>query len=611
MKKKENSQLIQLLNSRKDRAEKFTSDEFIQQVKRDIESYEAKMPGINDILGSTSNKLQRALNYRYDYTIPMVFTNTEAAKASLFERLPDLIIKARGKDDDIKAEIINAVYEYLKDKLDLDTFAWTSAHWFILSGFVSATIGYKTETHKEKVYDEVSGQVMIDEMGNEVEQEIYDHDDPTIEVDDPIKTWFAPSSKFDIDAKGVDYKVWWDALDSRQIERDYGEKIEGNFEEEHATGKENDELKKDYKKVKTYFYCGTIPEDCSEGLEDYDEDSEYYIIFTPNKILYSQKKLRKTYKICRWYANPNDFFGYGYGRIGTPFQREKSVRVGQRIRLADIAAYPKYTVKNDGKNKIKPEQLKDPRENVVLPYETEAPGILQPGNLSGVVTEAEQSADSDAQSAFGLLDIATGAQESSTVETATGQTIFAEASQRRIKHAKRIFMKFYRSCLIELFKQCQDNWDSEKVITLTDDDGNSEDIMVTRDDLKDIDFDKDVVIDAESVSVNKDVVRQQMIELYDKVKDDPMIERKAIFKDLLRKGFEITNPDRYIKQSEIPAGTQLVNPSTGEQYTIDEGGELVPASQMAEQAPSSPDQSPPPMQGMQANMSGGMAGSPY
>jgi hypothetical protein len=97
---KDQSSLLQLLNSRRDRAEKFTSDEFIQQVKRDIESYDAKMPGISDILGkSSSNKLQQALNYRYDYVIPMVFTNTEAAKASLFDRLPDLIIKARGKDD--------------------------------------------------------------------------------------------------------------------------------------------------------------------------------------------------------------------------------------------------------------------------------------------------------------------------------------------------------------------------------------------------------------------------------------------------------------------------------------------------------------------------------
>lgn len=604
--KKEKLALLQLLNSRRERAEKFTSDEFIQQVKRDIEAYEAKMPGIDDVLGkNSSNRLQQALNYRYDYIIPLVFTNTEAAKASLFERLPDLIIRSRGKDDDLKAEKIDAVYDYLKDKLDLDTFAWTAAHWFILSGFTSATIGYKTVTRKEKVYDEM-GEVMLDENGEELTQEVYEYDDPTIEVDNPLRTWFAPSGKFDVDAKDVDYKVWWDALDPKDIEKMYGEKVEGNYEEEYSEEKD-ESLKKDTKKCKTYFYCGKLPESCSEDVKNYSEDSEYYVIFTPNKILYTKKKSRKTYKLCRWYANPTNFFGYGFGKIGTPFQKEKSTRVGQRIRLADIAAYPKYAVKNDGKNKINPDQLKDPRENVIIPYESEVPTILQPGNLSGVVSEAEQSAESDAQAAFGLLDISGGAQESSTVKTATGQTIFAEASQRRIKQAKRMFMKFYRACIIELFKQCQDNWDSEKIITLTDDDGNTEDISVTRDDLKNIDFDKDIIIDAESVSVNKDVVREQMIALYDKIKDDPLVERKAVFKDMVRKGFDVSDPNRYIKQSTIPAGTTLVDPSTGEQYTIDEGGELIPASQMAETAPSSPDQTAT----SQAGMSGAMAGSAY
>jgi hypothetical protein len=139
------SNLLKLLNSRKDRAEKFTSDEFIQRVKEDINNYEAKMPGINDILGVNSSKqLQTALNYRYNYIIPMIFTNTEAAKASLFDRLPDLIIKGRGKKDEAKAELIEAIYEYLKDKLDLDSFAWQAAHWFVLSGFTSATIGFNS-----------------------------------------------------------------------------------------------------------------------------------------------------------------------------------------------------------------------------------------------------------------------------------------------------------------------------------------------------------------------------------------------------------------------------------------------------------------------------------
>lgn len=617
-----NSNLLKLLNSRKDRAEKFTSDEFIQRVKDDIDAYEAKMPGINDILGVNSSKrLQTALNYRYNYVIPMIFTNTEAAKASLFERLPDLIIKGRGKNDEAKSELIEAIYEYLKDKLDLDTFAWQAAHWFILSGFVSATIGFNSQSKKNEVYNEDETPMIDEETGEVIIEEEFTEDDPTIGVDNPLRTFFAPDSEFDVDAKKVPYKVWWAALDTSEIKEKYGKDVEANYQEEFATGKEDDDIKKDCNRVKTYFYCGTVPEEYKDDVESWQPNKIYYIIFTPQEVLHTEEKERKNFKICRWYANPTDFFGYGFGKIGAPFQKEKSVRVGQRIRFADIAAYPKYTVKNDGKNKIDVNSLKDPRENLVLFYETDAPGLLQPGNLAGVVSEAEQSADSDAQSAFGLLDLASGAQESSTVDTATGQTIFAEASQRRIKHAKRIFMKFYRACVIELFKQCQDNWSNDKVLKITDEDGVTEDVIVNAADLQDIDFDHDIEINAESVSVNKDVVRQQMIELYDKVKDDPIIDRKIIFKDMLRKGFEINDPDRYIKQSDIAPGTTLVNPQTGEQFTIDESGELLPAKQSADTAPSSPEQgmmptnpevpSPAPVEPTQAGMSGAITGKVF
>ena len=149
---------------------------------------------------------------------------------------------------------------------------------------------------------------------------------------------------------------------------------------------------------------------------------------------------------------------------------------------------------------------------------------------------------------------------------------------------------------------------------ITDEDGESENVIVNASDLQDIDFDHDIEINAESVSVNKDVVRQQMIELYDKVKDDPLIDRKVIFKDMLRKGFEINDPDRYIKQSEIAPGTTLVNPQTGEQFTIDESGELLPAQQNADTAPSSPEMpinpqvsNPEPVEPSQAGMSGAIS----
>jgi len=560
--KKNTQDLLSLLNTRLDRAERFTTDEFIDSVKRNITDYEAKTPGINDLLAKTSSQsIQLALNSRYDYVIPMIFTNTEAAKAEMFDRLPDLIFKGRGKDDDTKKEKVEATYEYLKDKLDLESFAWNAAHWFILSGFTGANIGYKVSTHNEKVYDPKTEEEILDEEGKPSMRPVYDDDDPTIEVDNPLRTFYSPSSEFDVDGNKVDYKVWWSTMGVEEIEETYGEKMEGNYTEEYT--KEDDKEKTDCQKVKIFFYCGTIPEENKDQVENWEAGAIYYIIFTPGKVLFSERKDRKTFKLCRWYSQPNKFFGFGFGNIGAQFQKEKSTRVGQRIRLADAAAYFKYAVKNDGKNKIDPNQLKDPRELTVLFYETEAPSVLQPGDLSGVVSAAEQSAESDAQAAFGMLDISLGAQNSTTVKTATGQTIFAEASQKRIRQAKRLFMKFYRACVIELFKQCQENWNEDKLISITDENGQTKEVPISKYDLKDIDFDKDLEIDSESVSVNKDVVRQQMIELYDKVKDDPTVDRQAVFRDLIRIGFGQNNPDRYIKQAIIEPGTTLVNPSTG------------------------------------------------
>ena len=82
-------------------------------------------------------------------------------------------------------------------------------------------------------------------------------------------------------------------------------------------------------------------------------------------------------------------------------------------------------------------------------------------------------------------------------------------------------MKFYEQC-IGLLKQAQQNWEEDKLITITDEDGKETDITVNKTDLSDIDFDKDIEIDGESGSVNKDLMREQYISLYDKTKDDPI-----------------------------------------------------------------------------------------
>ena len=128
--------------------------------------------------------------------------------------------------------------------------------------------------------------------------------------------------------------------------------------------------------------------------------------------------------------------------------------------------------------------------------------------------------------------------------------------------------------------------------TITDDDGNNRDITLTGDDFADINFDTDISISFENLSVNKDVVRQQSIVMYDKIKDDPLVNRQKVFKKMLKDGFGEKNPDQFIKETGIEPGMRFMG-EDGQQYVADESGTIVPQEAMDETAPGSDGQMQP------------------
>ncbi|MBP6994461.1 hypothetical protein KBB12_04435, partial [Candidatus Woesebacteria bacterium] len=89
-----------------------------------------------------------------------------------------------------------------------------------------------------------------------------------------------------------------------------------------------------------------------------------------------------------------------------------------------------------------------------------------------------------------------------------------------------------------------------------------------------IDFDTDIDIQLDTIAVNKDTIAERVIALYDKVKDDPLVDRKKIFVKMLKEGFQIKNAESYmlepgdegtqptqepISESEVPvAGEQMI-----------------------------------------------------
>jgi len=593
-KPKQNEDFLKFLHTQIDKAKKHT-EQFTNRNKQDVNLYDGKhiitAQSVIDAGGDVITASNLQTDSRYNKPSRMIFTNTESAKSTIFDRLPDLVFKSRNENSDEKRQIIEGTYEYLKDKLDLMTFANESLHWFVLSGFNIGSVDYMRKSSEVQQFDDVTGEPLFDEEGQPLTYTKYDYDDPIVYSGDPQKNYYAESSKYSIDMSKVPYNVREELINTDLIKDIYGVEVQSSNIE--STSDEDDKTDKNSNLAKIWFYTGIIPAKYKKDVENWDVEAEYYIVLVKKKILLQKRRKRRQCKIIRWYAQPNKFFGFGYGKIGEPYQEAKEQRKSQIARNADYYAHAKLALENNGDETVDPESYKDPRANLVIAFTSKKPEYITPPDIGNSVMTDLEGNDSDAQAAFGLLDISTGAQNSNTVDTATGQTIFAEAAARKMKTAKRMIMSYYRSIVIELFKQCQENWEDPKPITITNDDGITEEVMVTKDDLADIDFDKDLDIDAESVSVNKDVVREQMISLYDKVKDDPIVDRKKVFTDMLRKGFGVTNPDRYIKEAnQVEPGTPLMNPETGEQFVVGDTGEIISQENQAELAQPGGEQAP-------------------
>lgn len=581
--------ILDLVKSRNNLAKKFTKD-FRDQVKQNLKDYKAEDGWLNSF--ADDNKLHANVTKRYEVIIPMIFTQTEGMLASMFDRLPDLIVTQGGQKDLDKQKKVDAAHEYLKDKASLEQFMNTAAWWYILTGFVSAHAGYVQKGKEVQATNEM-GEPLFDEMGEPLTITVYDEDDPEIHVADPMYTAFSPESKYSIKGDKIPYYTREKLMTVSDILRTYDVLVEpdstvSDFNKDAKTGKNSELVETDLQRAKVIMYYGNLHEDLESELEElgivYDPDGWYYVVSTRNKILHIERTPEdmKTCRVLKWYGVPTEFFGFGLGKLLKPFQKEKSLRRTQQSRYADVAAFPKLLIPMG--TDIDEQSASDPREIPYILYDGDKPGYLSPPDLANVLDISEQKADQDAQQASGMLDLSQGQQQSSTVDTATGQAIFAEAAEKRIRYAKRNFMLFYKECVIMLLKLAKIYWSEDKLVSITDEEGNEEQIQLTADDLSDIDFDTDVKIDPDSLTVNKDVLRAQAIELYDRVKDDPIIKRREVFKDMMRIGFDKKDPEKYMKDAELQEGMQLVDVMSGQQYVVDESGEPVPMEAMQETA---------------------------
>lgn len=584
--------LLDFLKQRYKQAEKFTKKEFTDMAEKAITDYDAK----DDLIDGDINVASDVVNKRYEFVIPLIFTNTEAMKAAAFEKIPDVMFNGRGKDDDEKKQRVEAAYKYIADVVDLETFMFDSFHWFVLLGFCSSHSSFKSESYQIPIVNEDDGIPEIDEKtGKPLMRSVYSYNDPTLEVGDPLKEVYSPDSEFSVDATKIPFLFRRKSVTPKEIKTTYGVDVKPDSITDFVKEGQSKNMT-DNKRCSLYFYYGDVTEEHSKEKQDekplftnWVEGKQYFIIYAGDKVLYIGDAETKNCEIGRWYGHPNKFFGYGVGKIGRQFQKEKSIRRGQQIRAADVAAFQKLIVENNGTTKIDLNAMLDPRENLVVLYEGQKPEYLRAGDVASIITANAEQADRDAQQAFGIMDISNGSQNTSSVKTATGQTIFADAAQRRVAFAKKRYLKFIKAVIVNLLTLARDNWDEDKLVSITDGEGNTEDVTINAQDLKDVDFEKDIIIEFENPSVNKDVTRAQYISLYDKTKDDGLVDRRPIIKDMMQNGFDKKNPDRYIKKLDVAPGTQLTA-SDGQVYIVGDSGELISQQTENEMATPSEDQ---------------------
>lgn len=541
-KSEDNKELLGLLTTRLNIAKKFTEN-FHDEVKRCVKDFE--LSGTQkELLANLANP-----NARYDFKVPYIQATHESYMASIFNRPPDLIIRNRGKYDEEKQKKIQAIYEYLKDKLDLQTFTQETASWFVLTGWTAGHASFVSEIEEIDAEDEM-GQPLLDENGEVIKTTIYKYNDPVVSVSDPLKEYFSPESEFTIDGDKMPYSIRYAKMSVDEIEEIYGVVVEPDSDIEIDIDGLDEIGKGDIKRATVYFYRGTLPKDKAKFVKDvqWSASQQYYIIYTVKKILHSEAINESPCKYQRWYHIPNKFFGYGIGKTLRESQTELNIRRGQEIKYADLLSNPKLAYEIG--SEIDLTAWQDPRAISGAGYKDRPPTWITPPDISNTIILAEQKSREDAQFISGLLDLNKGSQEAVTVKTATGQSIFAQAAERKIERVKQLYFQFYRSMVIHLLKLCRDNWDEEKVLYITDEDdqGNevSMELAVTASDLADIDLDADIDFDVENITVNKEALRAQSIDAYMTLREEQFIDRKKLAIKLLREVWNEKNPSQYI-----------------------------------------------------------------
>ncbi len=594
MAKKTNPQpdeLLDLLNSRLYLARKFSKD-YRAEVKKWLKDY--NIDSISEFdHKDIGNKIQ----------VPYIFSTVESGLPTIFERIPELIMKQRGKLDKAFTDFANKIWDYLKDILYLEDKIEDVGKYMLLAGMGYIKFGWMVETENVENEEEVpitnaDGTPVASQVVKQ-KTEVPIKNQPFIEVIDYDKIEFSPESRFvmdDVENK-IPYIILPYTKTPDEIEFEYGVKIdeEGYLDlttiDSELTLDDKAICKDDLKRLTIYEYYGVLPKKDAKD-PNWKPNRVYYAVFSRTKVLKQPEVFsKKPIGLVDNYGDPTKFWKFGEPKILR--ELEQDISLG-RSRMMDYR--DKYGTKIWMPKGIEVDEqaLKNPAEFVIMRgVSKDPPMYITPPPLPETLVAVAEQSRRDIQMVSAQLDLSRGGTQS-VVNTATGQQIFQQATEKRLDRKRKKIAKFIKYLARNILVLCGQNWDIDELAKITD--MNPEEIEQNgfMEKLAQIGAMYDVEIDVESVTNNKETMSAQAIALYRETKDDQMANREEILKEAITIGFGKKDPDRFLNttvshEQIIRALAEMVklgalDEATAEQLTLSLREAMMASGQMPPEA---------------------------
>lgn len=552
-----NGDLIGLMNSRLTLAKTFGKDWLNDCKKWD-----------SDYMIQTLNERNISIQLDNQIQVPYIFSSIEAQLPSIFENLPYLLIKQRGKLDKEFSEFTNNVWDYVVDKTQLEEKINQTGINFLITGIGELKYGWRleTETVEEKTEQPIlnsdgtpTGEVQ--EIINKVQVPVVDQ--PLVEVPSYKRMFYSPESVFvtDDDDNKIPYIIEYQTKSADDLESEYGVRpIDGESAKLNLTeidqslsaidgNRRSEILEGDLDRVDVFTYSGVLPKVESED-ENWRSKKVYRVVFTNKRVIKKPEVLTKK-QYCRIgnYGLPTRFWKFGEPKVMR--ELEQDISLG-RSRIMDIRDKQGTKIALPVGTEVDEIALKKSADFTIMRFTgNQPPMYVTPPPISDTIIRALDMSREEIQMASAQMDISRGGM-TNTVDTATGQKIFQAASEKRINRKRQKIGNLIKALAINLLVLCAENWSIETFSKITDLSPEEIEQKQYIEQLKQLGEQFSVTFEVDSITNNREAISAQAIALYRETKDDPLANHDEILKNAIKIGFNSKEPDRFLANNFSP-----------------------------------------------------------